>query len=640
MDGANKRKAYVKIGAETSSDEIFAILDSIESDNEEDIENLLDDSDTEFVYDESINRPISEDKNMKKTESVPMQPLVPEAVIHIENPQPNEDIVLKTTAKSKSGTDGGRKRIAQQSEEQPTSSKKIVDKDSLPAQAEKKKKENEKKDEILLKWTKKGKKKNKQETCYLYEDVTLEMPEYATLLRIFEETLNLDALIDMIVEQSNLYAVQNGREFKTNAEEIRAFLGTNFIMTICKLPTLKCYWMADDFITNDGIRNIITRDRFMDILKNLHFNNNFETDPSDRGYKIRSLIDHLNAAFQAAMSDASKQSIDEHMTKFKGRHSSKQYIKNKPIKWGFKWWCRCSSVTGYLYQFDLYLGKKESTEFGLGESVVLQLTESLKDTYCTIFCDNFFTSPNLVHTLLSKGIYCYGTVRSNRKNMPQLIEDNKMKRGDHQFMYTDKEVAVKWFDNRGVTIIGSSLEGTDEVSSILRRCKGQSSKVSVPCPTLIKDYNSNMGGVDLLDQKTAAYKLDRKSSGGRYYLRLFFDLMDMACVNAHIVYKNLNPRGMELLDFKIVIGKSLIGCYSSRARNVSQARCSKRSVLPAAVPLHLPVVLNTRSKCVYCSSEGKENKTFIHCGTCNNKPLCIVTGANARNCFAMYHTDI
>ena len=60
-----------------------------------------------------------------------------------------------------------------------------------------------------------------------------------------------------------------------------------------------------------------------------------------------------------------------------------------------------------------------------------------------------------------------------------------------------------------------------------------------------------MGGVDLLDQKTAAYKLDRKSSGGRYYLRLFFDLMDISVVNSHIIYKELNPKGMELLDFKI-----------------------------------------------------------------------------------------
>ena len=60
---------------------------------------------------------------------------------------------------------------------------------------------------------------------------------------------------------------------------------------------------------------------------------------SDKGYKLRTVINHLNKAFQAAISDANQQSIDEHMTKFKGRNTCKQYIKNKPIKWGFKWWC-------------------------------------------------------------------------------------------------------------------------------------------------------------------------------------------------------------------------------------------------------------------------------------------------------------
>ena len=47
-------------------------------------------------------------------------------------------------------------------------------------------------------------------------------------------------------------------------------------------------------------------------------------------------MNHLNKAFQDAMSDAEKQSIDEHMTKFNGRMSCKRYMKNKPIKWGFK----------------------------------------------------------------------------------------------------------------------------------------------------------------------------------------------------------------------------------------------------------------------------------------------------------------
>ena len=90
------------------------------------------------------------------------------------------------------------------------------------------------------------------------------------------------------------------------------------------------------------------------------------------------------------MSDADRQSIDEHMTKFKGRNSCKPYIKNKPIKWGFKWWCRCSSTTGYLYEFNLYLGKKEKTEIGLGESAVLNLSQKLEGSYCTLYFDNFF----------------------------------------------------------------------------------------------------------------------------------------------------------------------------------------------------------------------------------------------------------
>ena len=45
----------------------------------------------------------------------------------------------------------------------------------------------------------------------------------------------------------------------------------------------------------------------------------------------------------------------------------KQHIRNKPVKWGFKLWCRCDAVSGYLYQFDMYTGRKSDTEHGLGQ---------------------------------------------------------------------------------------------------------------------------------------------------------------------------------------------------------------------------------------------------------------------------------
>ena len=76
-------------------------------------------------------------------------------------------------------------------------------------------------------------------------------------------------------------------------------------------------------------------------------------------------------------------------------------------------------------------------------------------------------------------------------------------------------------------------------------------------------YNSGMGGVDFFNQQTAAYKLDRNSSAGRYFLRLFFDLIDSSVVSSHAIYKVLYPKEIELLDLKIALAKLLIGTYDS-----------------------------------------------------------------------------
>ena len=49
MDLNNKSKKYVKIDRETGSDEIFALLDQVESDLEDDTDNLMNNSDTNFT---------------------------------------------------------------------------------------------------------------------------------------------------------------------------------------------------------------------------------------------------------------------------------------------------------------------------------------------------------------------------------------------------------------------------------------------------------------------------------------------------------------------------------------------------------------------------------------------------------------
>ena len=103
-------------------------------------------------------------------------------------------------------------------------------------------------------------------------------------------------------------------------------------MSIPKLPNLRCYRSVDSNFSNEGVTNAMTRDRFIKILQNIHFADIQAAEKFDKPYKIRVVFRHLNKAFQTAMPDAERQSVDERITKFKERMPWKHYMKNIPIK--------------------------------------------------------------------------------------------------------------------------------------------------------------------------------------------------------------------------------------------------------------------------------------------------------------------
>ena len=76
MDLNNKRKKYVRIDRNTRSEEIFALLAEINSDQEEDIANLMNNSETEFIVDENLDNDIGSDDE-------PLSVLTLEANIHV-----------------------------------------------------------------------------------------------------------------------------------------------------------------------------------------------------------------------------------------------------------------------------------------------------------------------------------------------------------------------------------------------------------------------------------------------------------------------------------------------------------------------------------------------------------------------------
>ena len=88
-------------------------------------------------------------------------------------------------------------------------------------------------------------------------------------VNVFEKAIDLNKLVLHIVAQTNLYASQNCCSFVTNDAEMKASFEMNSIMSINKLPSIEHYWSTEKYNGNQGLRNVITKSRFKEILCNI-----------------------------------------------------------------------------------------------------------------------------------------------------------------------------------------------------------------------------------------------------------------------------------------------------------------------------------------------------------------------------------
>lgn len=72
-------------------------------------------------------------------------------------------------------------------------------------------------------------------------------------------------------------------------------------------------------------------------------------------------MDLINKKFQQHGVFHRNLSVTESMVKYFGHHPCKQFIRGKPIQFGYKNWKLCSS-DGYCYAFDTYYGKSSNSE--------------------------------------------------------------------------------------------------------------------------------------------------------------------------------------------------------------------------------------------------------------------------------------
>ena len=84
-------------------------------------------------------------------------------------------------------------------------------------------------------------------------------------------------------------------------------------------------------------------------------------------------------------------------------------------------------------------------------------------------------------------------------------------------------------------------------------------------PKAILDYNASKGGVDTADEMLRAYSA--KAASRRCLLAEFFNLLDIAALNAYVICKNVQITTKKRRDFIIKQAKRLCSAERNRRRS-------------------------------------------------------------------------
>ena len=239
-------------------------MDSIESGEEEDIENLMNNSDTEFVDRSVVENKDSDmhvDKGPEATGNDAHSNLIP---THL----PIQAVLRQGVPEEES------------SDDEP-----LI---TLPKQKE-----------PVWKWRKRFAKTPLQ-PCSLKEEGVVNMQtENVTPFEAFSKCVGLPGLLSMMKIESGKYTAQNGRQFQISEEEFCVFLGVNLLMGINKLPTMKSSWSVDEGLGNSLIQKAMPSARLLEILQNINFADNHkelppkESEEYNRAWKLRPFFDNL-----------------------------------------------------------------------------------------------------------------------------------------------------------------------------------------------------------------------------------------------------------------------------------------------------------------------------------------------------------
>lgn len=388
-----------------------------------------------------------------------------------------------------------------------------------------------------------------QPSCKRFPTRSYAQHQYLSPVELFEKFFD-DEILSLLLEETSRYALfKNCPDPKVSAGEMKCFIAILILSGYNELPGKRFYWDSNNDMRNDLVYNSMRRDRFLQISRFIHFADNHNPDLSDKIWKMRPLMDRIKNKFLNHFEPEEHLCYDECMVKYFGRHSCKQFIRGKPIRFGYKIWS-LNTPSGYLINFEMYQGNspRRSPEyeklFGKASAPMITMLDEIVAVKgiqpYKLYFDNLFTGITLLKYLRDEGYQGTGTVRETRfpKTCPLTGKKilAKKARGTYESIIDKANgiIFVRWVDN-GVVTAASTCFGVHPMGNVRRYSQMEKKIVQVLRPSVIAKYNSAMGGTDLKDENLSRYRISMR--GKNWWWCLFTWILDACVQNAWQIHK-------------------------------------------------------------------------------------------------------
>ncbi|XP_033230174.1 uncharacterized protein LOC117181518 isoform X2 [Belonocnema kinseyi] len=308
--------------------------------------------------------------------------------------------------------------------------------------------------------------------------------------------------------------------------ELLALFGLLFLIGVNKGNHTGAY----ELWTTDGtgiamLRACMSNKRFSFLLRHLRFDDEKTSKRKiDKLSPIRFFLDSFIANCKSSYTLGQFVTVKK-LDIFQGQSSS---LIRKKLASGIKLFVMCDALTYFTSNLEV-CAKQPDGPYQLSNrpaDVVERLVAPVEGSNRNLTIGSWYTSYSLARALLRKKITSIGTVSKNKPEVPLEFSPNRKKAvGSSVFGFREDATMVSYVPKPNRSVI---LLSTMNLANIV----DEKSKK----PLIALHYDMSKGAVDAVDMLCKAYFVDRDTS--QWPLALFFTLLNIASVNAQILYES------------------------------------------------------------------------------------------------------